>query len=102
MVEFPLLVRWSARGFATPARNLSQIPPLDINFVSSRRHLTQAGMWEPNTFIASFHARLNVAPQHDSRDAATRQLRKIPNVRRFMAIGVNFPQALLHFGLLHF
>src|SRR6185312_4435029 len=45
-------------------RNLSQIPRLaDINFASSSRPLAQARMWETNTSAASFHARLNVAPQ---------------------------------------
>jgi hypothetical protein len=34
----------------------------DINFASSNQRLTQADMWETNTFNASFHARLNVAP----------------------------------------
>jgi hypothetical protein len=33
----------------------------DINSASSNRPLSQAGMWETNTFAASFHARLNVA-----------------------------------------
>jgi hypothetical protein len=37
-------------------------------------------MWETNTFIASFHARLNVAPQHDSGDAAPRKLRETPDM----------------------
>jgi hypothetical protein len=37
---------------------------VDINFTSSNRRPTQAYMWETNTFDASFHARLNVAPQH--------------------------------------
>src|SRR3954471_15778674 len=61
MVEFPLLVR-SARGLRRRLRNLSQTPPFaDINFTSSNRRLTQASMWETNTFAASFHARLNVA-----------------------------------------
>jgi hypothetical protein len=31
--------------------------------LSSNRHLAQVGMWETNTFAASFHARLNVAPR---------------------------------------
>src|SRR4030088_2334262 len=62
MVEFPLVARRSARGFATPVRFLSQLPRFaDINFTSSNRALSQAGMWETNTFGASFHARLNVA-----------------------------------------
>src|SRR5437763_5993564 len=61
MVEFPLLVR-SARGLRRRLRNLSQTPTFaDINFASSNRRLTQASMWETNTFAASFHARLNVA-----------------------------------------
>src|SRR5207248_1234703 len=61
MVEFLLLVR-SARGLRRRLRNLSQTPTFaDINFASSNRRLTQASMWETNTFAASFHARLNVA-----------------------------------------
>ena len=32
-----------------------------MNFVSSNRAVSQAGMWETNTLAASFHARLNVA-----------------------------------------
>src|SRR5205814_9714616 len=61
MVEFPLLVR-SARGLRRRLRNLSQTPTFaDINFASSNRRLTQASIWETNTFAASFHARLNVA-----------------------------------------
>jgi hypothetical protein len=68
MVEFPLVVRRSAKGFCGAGRNLSQIPLFaDINFVSSNRRLTQAGMWETSTFAASFHARLNVALQRDFR-----------------------------------
>src|ERR1017187_10768095 len=64
MVEFPLVVRRSAKGLRRRLRNLSQIPPsADINFASSNRHLTQADMWETSTFTASFHARLNVAPE---------------------------------------
>src|SRR6266480_5800000 len=66
MVEFPLLVRRSARALQRRLENVSQIPPFaDINFASSNRPLTQAGMWETNTFAASFHARLNVALRHD-------------------------------------
>src|SRR4029079_2387295 len=62
MVEFPLVARRSARGFAAPVRFLSQLPRFaDINFASSNRALSQAGMWETSTFAASFHARLNVA-----------------------------------------
>jgi hypothetical protein len=33
----------------------------DINFTPSSRALILTGMWETNTFGASFHARLNVA-----------------------------------------
>src|SRR3954464_15070897 len=70
MVEFPLLVR-SARGLRRRLRNLSQTPPFaDINFASSNRRLTQASMWETNTFAASFHARLNVAAFADFRGEA--------------------------------
>src|SRR6266851_10371468 len=66
MVEFPLVARRSARGLRRRLRNLSQIPPFaDINFVSPNRRLTQADMWETNTLAASYHARLNVAPQHE-------------------------------------
>jgi hypothetical protein len=61
-----LVVRRSARGFAASVRNLSQIPAVaDITFLSSNRSLTQARMWETNTFAASFHARLNVALRRD-------------------------------------
>src|SRR5260370_25788309 len=64
MVEFPLVAGGRARGLRRKLRNLSQIPPFaDINFASSNRRLTQADMWETSTFTASFHARLNVAPQ---------------------------------------
>jgi hypothetical protein len=63
MVEFPLVARRSARGFAAPVSYLSQMPRFaDINFASSNLAVSQAGMWETNTFAASFHARLNVAP----------------------------------------
>jgi hypothetical protein len=55
--------------------------------VSSSRRLTQAGMWETNTFIASFHARLNVAPQHDSGDAANISVWNPPICWQFTAIG---------------
>src|SRR5260370_42449943 len=66
MVEFPLVARRSARGLRRRFRNLSQIPSFaDINFASPNRHLTQADMWETSTFAASFHARLNVAPQRE-------------------------------------
>src|SRR5258708_39406747 len=64
MVEFPLVARRSARGLRRQLRTLSQIPPFaDINFASPNRRLTQADIWETSTFTASFHARLNVAPQ---------------------------------------
>jgi hypothetical protein len=63
MVEFPLVVWRSA--FRVLRRQFEIYPRLpafaDINFASSNRYLTQAGMWETNTFGASFHARLNVA-----------------------------------------
>jgi hypothetical protein len=62
MVEFPLVVWRTLKG---PRRQFEIYPRLpafaDINFASSSRYLTQAGMWETNTFAASCHARLNVA-----------------------------------------
>src|SRR6476660_756873 len=64
MVEFPLV--GPVARVCAPARNLSQIPPFaDINFASSKAVSDPIGMWETNTFIASFHARLNVALRHD-------------------------------------
>jgi hypothetical protein len=40
------------------------LPPADIKILSSNGVSGLAGMWETNTFKASFHARLNVALQH--------------------------------------
>jgi hypothetical protein len=66
MVEFPLVDWRSAKGLRRQLRSLSQMPPFaDINFASSSRHLTLAGMWEISTGGASVHARLNVAPAAD-------------------------------------
>src|SRR6202040_4371665 len=63
MVEFPLVAR-RGRGLRRRFENLSQIPPFaDINFTSSNRCLGLSGMWEISTGLASFHARLNVAPR---------------------------------------
>jgi hypothetical protein len=50
-------------------------------------------MWETNTFIASFHARLNVAPQHDSGDAGTGECWKCPINGQFGANRVNLAVA---------
>jgi hypothetical protein len=64
MVEFPLVARRSARAFATPVKDLTQIASFaDINFASSKTASGSGCMWETNTFPASFDARLNVAPQ---------------------------------------
>src|SRR5260221_5405041 len=65
MVEFPLLVRWSARDLQRLQTEIylrwPEFP--DINFVSSNRPPDLVDMWETSTLAASFHARLNVARQ---------------------------------------
>src|SRR5882757_3977632 len=79
MVEFPLVARRSARGLRRRLDIYPRKPRFaDINFVSSNRPLTQAGMWETNTFAASFHARPNVALNHYShvKAALTRPCRR--------------------------
>jgi hypothetical protein len=62
MVEFPLVGPTSRECFATPERIYPRnLPPADIKILSSNGVSGLAGMWETNTFKASFHARLNVA-----------------------------------------
>jgi hypothetical protein len=63
MVEFPF--GWPG-GAASASRRQARIyprnpPPADIKILSSNGVSGLAGMWETNTFKASFHARLNVA-----------------------------------------
>jgi hypothetical protein len=66
MVEFPLVGPASRERFASPERNYPRnLPPADIKILSSNGVSGLAGMWETNTFKASFHARLNVALQQD-------------------------------------
>jgi hypothetical protein len=66
MVEFPLVDPASRECFATPERIYPRnLPSADIKILSSNGVSGLAGMWETNTFKASFHARLNVALQQD-------------------------------------
>jgi hypothetical protein len=68
MVEFPLVGPASRECFAPPGRIYPRnLPSADIKILSSNEVSSSAGMWETNTFKASFHARLNVALQHVTR-----------------------------------
>jgi len=58
MVEFLLVARRKRKGFAAPARDLSQIPVFaDIKILSSSRHLVRTHIWETSTFTSSVYAR---------------------------------------------
>jgi hypothetical protein len=56
------LARRNRKWFALPGRIYPRnLPPADIKILSSNGVSGLAGMWETNTYKASFHARLNVA-----------------------------------------
>src|ERR1700686_3006157 len=63
MVEFPLLVRRSARGLRRRSETyLRYRRPLTLTLIHQAAS-DPVHMWETSTSAASFHARLNVAPQ---------------------------------------
>src|SRR5947199_2601675 len=63
MVEFPLVGPAEPRVLLAPPGRIypRNLPPADIKILSSSGVSGLAGMWETNTFKASFQARLNVA-----------------------------------------
>jgi hypothetical protein len=64
MVEFPLVGPAERKGFASPVvENYLRYRRLLTLILSHQAASDPIGMWETSTFAASFHARLNVAPQ---------------------------------------